>query len=477
MRPDVEYGPGGADIEGTACLDSGPCRCTSETDRRTARAVLRLESCATRNSGPSPKHSGSAGRRFTGPHGDSRRAWWYLDSREHHGPLRDGLPVSDDASSLAFQHLGPLQRKQATIEALLAFFRHLAAHHEGSVVALDDLQWADPSTWDVVPALIALRDLGPLLLLLLARPDPPPPWPSAGRVVHVELAPLTQADGRAPLAHLFPVEPDSRLTSYVMEQAGGNPFYVEELVRALREQGAIQIRGRTTLVLDPGQLGIPDSVQGVITARLDRLDDAQKRILEVASVVGRTFEATLIGQVRGHPVKAVALVLDELVHQGFDSPREMPGTYGFIHALTRDVVYGTPLKRVLRDLHRQVAEAHLVVDPTAPLPHRSDWPITSPRPQTSSGRCPCGSKRPSGPCGGRPTPRRSRKSCGRRGRRGRAARAGARVGPFDGCDPVRTSDHSPPRGAGRGEAAWVGATWPIQRSRIALIWLGTSRWW
>src|SRR5205085_1142983 len=127
----------------------------------------------------------------------------------------------------------------------------------------------------------------------------------------------------------------------IARKADGNPFFVEEIVKSLQEGGA----------------DVPDTIQDVITARIDRLGDGAKRVLQVASVIGRTFGRRLLDRVvtdgATEPLLRELLRL-EFIHETRAHPEL---EYLFRHALTQDVAYGSLLSSQRRELHRAIGVA------------------------------------------------------------------------------------------------------------------------
>jgi predicted ATPase len=151
----------------------------------------------------------------------------------------------------------------------------------------------------------------------------------------------------------------TELRELVLEKAEGVPLFVEELTRSLVEQGALARQGVSwRLGVSAEELRVPDTVQGIILARLDRLDDPLQRVLQVASVIGPILPYSVLAKVRGTngqlPVQLRNLQRLDFLRE----TRRRPDTeYMFKHALIRDVAYSTLLTRQRRQLHRRVGEA------------------------------------------------------------------------------------------------------------------------
>jgi len=257
--------------------------------------------------------------------------------------------------------------KSAREEAFAAWRRYLTAR-AGSrpiVLVVEDLHWADEALLDLLDYSMSRLHETPALLLCLARLELlelRPQWGAGLRnAATINLEPLSEAESRALIAALLDVDdlPES-VRADVVTRAEGNPFFVEEIVRMLMEQGAIiEDGGRWRAIADITAIPLPDTVQGVIAARLDRLPDDEKRLLQQASVVGRTF---WVGTLRALTASTdgIERILDRL--EGRDLVRERPTStlagdreYIFKHALTRDVAYATVPRAVRSPAHGTVA--------------------------------------------------------------------------------------------------------------------------
>ena len=292
-------------------------------------------------------------------------------------------------------HVQPLlanarQVREAALQHVVAYFR-AATERAPLVLLLEDLHWADDSSLDSVELLLgALRDR-PLLLLSAARPslyERRPEW-MADRPNHQRLdVSLLADDASAQLVAEILQKADNvpdRLRDLVVERAEGNPFYVEELIKMLIEQGVIErvtndelrvtseedsplvarhssLAERWHIHLDRlDTVHVPATLTGVLQARLDSLPTAERETLQRASVVGRLFWDAAVAYVGGADPAAVAPIWTALGRRELVYPREetaFEGTheYVFKHALLRDVTYESVLKRLRRDYHHRAAE-------------------------------------------------------------------------------------------------------------------------
>ena len=234
------------------------------------------------------------------------------------------------------------------------------------VLVLDDVHWAEPALLDLVEH-VAERAEGPLLLLCMARPellDARPGWgPGAGTAEAVHLGPLAPADADALVGALLggaplPAEVRERVTS----AAGGNPLFLEEVLRMLVDEGRLVREGDGWAVSgDLSGLRIPPTVSALLSSRLDRLPEGERSLLEAASVEGQSFstgalEALLPEASRdGFPGLLRSLARKELV---VPERRASPGRdgYRFRHLLIRDAAYDAVPKSSRARLHLAFAD-------------------------------------------------------------------------------------------------------------------------
>ena len=258
--------------------------------------------------------------------------------------------------------------KSAREEAFLSWRRYLTARAAPQPVLLviEDIHWADDGLLELLEYTTARLHEVPVLLLCLARPElleRRPQWGAGGRnTATVNLEPLTESESRALIAALLSVDnlPESVRTD-ILARAEGNPFFVEEIVRMLMEQGAIvEDGGRWRASATITSIPLPDTVQGVIAARLDKLPEDEKRVLQHAAVLGRIFWLGTLRALAGDG-SAIPHLLDRL--EGRDLIRERPTStvaddreFIFKHALTREVAYTIVPRAVRAPLHARAAE-------------------------------------------------------------------------------------------------------------------------
>jgi tetratricopeptide (TPR) repeat protein len=232
-----------------------------------------------------------------------------------------------------------------------------AAAVEGPVVVvIEDIHWAEEALLDLIEEIID-RAQGSLLFVCPSRPDLTTTRPSWGggrrNAFAVSLDPLSVADSEILVRHLLAVDDlPNPVRDRIMERAEGNPFFLEEILRRLIEEGLIiRVEDRWRALPSIVGVEIPDNVQGVIAARIDLLEPEHKRVLQLASVVGRTFwpepVAQLLGTSDARELDSALHRLEELdlITSRFGSSLSGQTEYLFKHILTRDVAYaGIPTR-------------------------------------------------------------------------------------------------------------------------------------
>ncbi len=321
------------------------------------------------------------------PYGDGITYWPLAEvAKSHAGMLEtDAADVALDKLRRAITGVMPSGQAESVIEAAAwtiglalpgssetssgdvrvrlygAWTRYIAAlgRDRPTVLAIEDIHWASEPLLDLLDHLAdSLADTS-VLIVCPARPElleSRPGW-GAGKqnAIALNLSPLTLANARRLVAALLDADrvfEDAR--EQILERADGNPFYLEEILRMLIEEGAIEQRDGAWIATDRLlDVPIPDSVHGVIAARVDLLDAPARDALRRCAVMGRTFWPAAV-HVEEELVEALA-------RRGLVSERPSSVVAGmrefvFKHALTRDVAYQTLPRPERRRLHRAVAE-------------------------------------------------------------------------------------------------------------------------
>lgn len=237
------------------------------------------------------------------------------------------------------------------------------------VVVMDDLHWADLSSIDLLRALLPLCEDHAILFVNLSRPGFERTSGQirahacaelAHRHLEIELRPLDAEAARSLLNNLFRQGDIPHATRLLIEEkAQGNPFYIEEVVRALVDEGAVEaVDGRFRATEKIHDVVIPATIQEVIMARVDGQPLRKRQILQTACVIGGTFHRDVLAVVMGDDAH-LATDLEELLDAEFLVPSDrLPGEeYAFKHPLIQEVAYEGLLHARREELHRKVGDA------------------------------------------------------------------------------------------------------------------------
>jgi adenylate cyclase len=257
-----------------------------------------------------------------------------------------GLPVDDGAVA----RLEPEAFRRGLHDAVRAWLASLSP----LLISLEDVHWMDPSSFELTEELIRLRSGAPILFIVVARPEAREQLAGLdGR--SIELGPLTRDGvGQLAAATLGGAAPDE-LIDFIERRTSGNPLFVEELVRTLRDRNALELTsGGWAMRTGWDVRDLPPSIEGLLAARIDLLSRDSAALLQTASVIGRRVPVPLLERVAGNG--SLTTAVDELVRSGF-LERGEGETLLFHHALVQDAAYERLLQRRRRELHLRVAES------------------------------------------------------------------------------------------------------------------------
>ncbi|MCG6871978.1 MAG: hypothetical protein LJE84_06770, partial [Gammaproteobacteria bacterium] len=248
----------------------------------------------------------------------------------------------------------------------------IAATRQNPVfLEVEDIHWADERSLDLLNNLVRENTKLPFFMICMARPslyDRRPSW-GEGQDFHARIAldPLSRLDTRRLIREILKKvsEIPTDLRDLIADRAEGNPFYVEELIKALIDDGVI-VKGKEEWTVAGERLAnvrVPSTLTGVLQARLDGLPAAHRALLQRASVVGRVFwdtAAVALSAVDGVSARETEAILDELREREMILLREETGfgntnEYVFRHAILRDVTFGSLPPRQRRAYHGEVA--------------------------------------------------------------------------------------------------------------------------
>lgn len=278
--------------------------------------------------------------------------------------LRDALPllygflgIEDPQQPMPV--IDPEARQRRIFETLGALRRARSATTT-RVLLVEDLQWLDPGSQAFLQNLLEDLPGTRQLVVTTARPEFSAPWLHGSGSAQLPLLPLRE-DARAALLCdlLGPDAAADQLADLVLERAGGNPFYIEEIVQGLAEEGHLAgERGAYRSTGSVDEVHIPSTVRAVLAARVDRLPPTEKTLLQTAAVVGREFSTDVLRALCGAedldlPGALRTLTDAELVYRAGSGPQG--ARYRFKHALVEEVVYAGLLSRQRARTHAAVA--------------------------------------------------------------------------------------------------------------------------
>ncbi len=241
------------------------------------------------------------------------------------------------------------------------------------VLVLDDLHWADPASVELLEHLFLLTNSVPIMFICSTRLErKAPSWhlrqvaeeSYAHRLTQINVRPLTEEDSIQLVENLMRLSdiPEG-LRDRILEKTEGNPFFVEEMVRTLQDIG-LNGRSKTDPIrlekIKSGEIDIPDNIQSLLIAKIDRLKEDERHTLQLAAIIGRSFYYSILEMIsEENPDNFLPHQIN--VFQQMDLIREAARhpelEYSFIHGLTQEAAYSTILHKQRRSFHRQVAEA------------------------------------------------------------------------------------------------------------------------
>jgi class 3 adenylate cyclase/tetratricopeptide (TPR) repeat protein len=272
-------------------------------------------------------------------------------------PLLDVLSVNPDDKT--YNALDPHQKREKIFEALAGFLLQLS-RIKSTVLVIEDLHWIDKTSEELLTYLIGWLANRDLLLILLYRPEYTPTWVNKSYYHQIGLEPLA-ADNGAELVNaiLKRGQAAAELRDFILQRTGGNPLFIEEVIHSLIEKKAIQLQDNYyALSKETVEIHIPDTVEGIIAARMDHLEGPQKQTMQMAAVIGRIFAFRILQALSEMPsdLKSVLghlLALEFIYEKNLFPELE----YIFKHTLSREVAYKSLLLKRRKELHERIGQA------------------------------------------------------------------------------------------------------------------------
>jgi tetratricopeptide (TPR) repeat protein len=236
------------------------------------------------------------------------------------------------------------------------------------ILYIDDLHWADPTSIKLLESLLPKTDSAPLMLIASFRPrQQEPSWEFhefASREYNQRykpliLSPLDQEQARHLVANLLQIDDlPEKVRLKILEKSEGNPFFVEEVIRSLLDSGlVVRVDEHWQATQEINEINLPDTLVGVVTARLDRLGDSPRYFLQAAAVLGREFAVDVLDELTARPAELEAALVElqrrEMVREKSQNPQR---TFTFKHVLTQEAAYSSILLSRRRELHSTAAD-------------------------------------------------------------------------------------------------------------------------
>ncbi len=258
-----------------------------------------------------------------------------------------------------YPQLDPGEKKLRIFEAIRDLFVR-ESEQKPLVLAIEDIHWIDKTSEECISYLIDCLSNTRILLILLYRLEYTHKWGSKSYYTKVGLTQLgTASTSQLVQAILEGGEVVPELRELVLSRSGSNPLFVEELIHSLLENDIIQKKNHQyVLTHSASDIHVPDTIQGIIAARIDRIDESLKHVMQVASVIGREFAFSILQTIIGmrEKLKSHLLCLQGL--EFISEKRLFPELeYIFKHALTQEVAYNSLLQKRRKEIHKNIGNA------------------------------------------------------------------------------------------------------------------------
>ena len=268
------------------------------------------------------------------------------------------LEIEEEKDSLS--QMDPQLKKKRTFDAIKSVLLRESLN-QPLIIIFEDLHWLDGESQEFLNILVESVATAKLLLLVNYRPEYHHDWGSKTYYSQLRLDPLGKEEAVELLTALVGEEEDlAPLKRLILEKTEGNPFFMEEVVQTLSEEGILSgERGNYHIERSAEELHIPTTVQGVLASRIDRLESEEKEFLQTLSVMGKEFSFGILKRVVDRPEEELQRFLYRLQEGEFiyEQPAFPDPEYTFKHALTQEVSYNSLLEERRREVHGKTASA------------------------------------------------------------------------------------------------------------------------
>jgi class 3 adenylate cyclase len=268
-----------------------------------------------------------------------------------------GLGDTEDQTA----QMGPQVRRRRMHEAIKRILFKESVD-QPLMLIFEDLHWIDGETQSLLNLLTDSLATARILLLVNYRPEYQHQWSSRTYYTQLRLDPLGRENAEEMLSSLLGNEPElASIRHLIIERTEGNPFFIEETIQALLDDGALVRNGHVSLTRPLAQLTIPATVQAILAARIDRLPPPAKELLQIMAVLvlGKELPLKLITQVRGENEEQLDPLLSDLQAGEFIYEQASAAGRAFVfkHSLTEEVAYNSVLAERRRSIHEQAGAA------------------------------------------------------------------------------------------------------------------------
>jgi len=264
-----------------------------------------------------------------------------------------------DAGDPTLTRMDAANRRTKIFEAVRALSLRGAARRP-LVLVFEDLHWVDATTEDYLKTVLDSVASVPILMVLTHRIGYTPPFGGRSFVTNLTLRNLNPAESLEIAKRVLGIQDvPEQVRAALLDKAEGVPLFVEEVTKALLDLGVLAPSADGYRVVKSlAEVGVPDTMHGIIMARLDRLGDDGKRTVQLASVIGRQFMHRLLERLAGHTGRLDGLLRDlKALEIIYEQGLLQEPAYVFKHAVIQDVAYNSLLRERRRELHRAVGEA------------------------------------------------------------------------------------------------------------------------
>lgn len=264
------------------------------------------------------------------------------------------LPLSEDYAATDYSNE---IKKKRTLEMVFELMQRLSQERP-LLFVVEDLHWLDPSTLELLDMLVLQEQTHKIFIFLTCRPSFSIPWYSRSNLIQLNLTHLNNSDIASMVSRLTNGrELPKVLMDEIISKTDGVPLFVEELTKMVINSNMVEeVDGHFQLVGNFSKLRIPSTLQDLLTARLDGLDEA-KEIAQIASVIGREFKFDMLLSISGIDVDLLEQYISQLIEAELISQRGVGrnAVYIFKHALIHDAAISSMLKSRCQDIHKNLA--------------------------------------------------------------------------------------------------------------------------